>query len=46
MKQTDAGVREYRALIQRFPNSPEAMSARSKLNGMAIPITPRKPVAQ
>jgi tol-pal system protein YbgF len=42
-KQTDAGVRELRALIQRFPNSPEAMSARSKLNGMGVPVTPRHP---
>jgi len=46
MKQTDAGVREYRALIQRFPNSPEAMSARSKMNGMGVAITPRPPAAQ
>src|ERR1700737_1667278 len=43
LKQTDAGVRELRALIQRFPNSPEAMSARSKLNGMGVPVTPRHP---
>ncbi len=43
MKQTDAGVRELRALIQRFPNSPEAMSARSKLNGMGITPTPKHP---
>jgi TolA-binding protein len=41
LKQNDAGVRELRALIQRFPNSPEAMSARSKLNGMGVPVTPR-----
>jgi tol-pal system protein YbgF len=43
LKQTDAGVREFRVLIQRFPNSQEAMQARSKLNGMGITITPRKP---
>jgi tol-pal system protein YbgF len=41
LKQNDAGVRELRALIQRFPNSPEAMQARSKLNGMGVPIKPR-----
>jgi TolA-binding protein len=41
LKQTDAGVRELRALIQRFPNSPEAMQARSKLSGMGVPVTPR-----
>jgi TolA-binding protein len=41
LKQNDAGVRELRLLIQRFPASPEAMSARSKLSGMGIPVTPR-----
>jgi tol-pal system protein YbgF len=41
LKQTDAGVRELRSLIQRFPNSPEAMQARSKLSGLGIPVTPR-----
>jgi TolA-binding protein len=41
LKQNDAGVRELRSLIQRFPNSPEAMQARSKLSGMGIPVTPR-----
>ncbi len=40
-KQTEAGIRELRALIQRFPSSPEATQARSKLNGMGIPIKPR-----
>ena len=43
MKQTDAGVKELRLLVQRYPNSPEAMSARSKLNGMGITPTPKKP---
>ena len=42
LKQTDAGVRELRSLIARFPNSPEALQARSKLNGMGVPVTPRK----
>jgi TolA-binding protein len=41
LKQNEAGVRELRGLIQRFPNSPEAMQARSKLSGMGIPVTPR-----
>ena len=41
LKQTDAGVREYRALIQRFPNSQEASLARSRLNGMGVPIVPK-----
>jgi TolA-binding protein len=41
LKQNEAGTRELRTLIQRFPNSPEAMQARSKLSGMGIPVTPR-----
>ncbi|HEX4650996.1 MAG TPA: outer membrane protein assembly factor BamD [Granulicella sp.] len=42
MHQKDAGIRELRALIQRFPNSPEAMQARSRLNGMGVTISPRR----
>ncbi|HEY0162922.1 MAG TPA: tetratricopeptide repeat protein [Edaphobacter sp.] len=42
LKQNDAGVRELRALIQRFPNSPEAMQARSKLSGMGVTVAPRR----
>jgi TolA-binding protein len=41
-KQNDAGVRELRALIERFPNSPEALQARSRLNGMGVAIHPRQ----
>ncbi len=41
LKQTDAGIRELRALIQRFPNSPEAVQARSKLTGLGVPVKPR-----
>jgi TolA-binding protein len=41
LKQNEAGTRELRTLIQRFPNSPEAMQARSKLSGMGIPVTPK-----
>jgi TolA-binding protein len=41
LKQNDAGVRELRSLIQRFPNSPEAMQARSKLSGMGVTVSPR-----
>ncbi len=41
LNQKDAGVREFRSLIQRFPNSPEAMQARSKLSGMGITVTPK-----
>jgi TolA-binding protein len=35
----DAGVRELRQLIQRHPQSPEARTARSKLNGLGVKIT-------
>jgi TolA-binding protein len=41
LKENEAGTRELRILIQRFPNSPEAMQARSKLSGMGIPVTPK-----
>jgi TolA-binding protein len=41
-KQTQAGVAELRSLIHRFPNSPEAMQARSKLSGMGVPVNPRR----
>jgi tol-pal system protein YbgF len=41
LNQKDAGVREFRTLIQRFPNSPESMQARSKLSGMGVTVTPR-----
>jgi len=35
----EAGVRELRLLIQRHPRTPEAASARSKLNAMGVRIT-------
>ena len=41
LNQKDAGVREFRLLIQRFPNSPEAMQARSKLSGMRVTVSPK-----
>ena len=41
LKQNDNGVRELRLVVQRYPNSPEAMQARSKLSGMGVPVTPR-----
>jgi TolA-binding protein len=41
LKENEAGTRELRALIQRFPNAPESMQARSKLSGMGIPVTPK-----
>lgn len=41
LHQNEAGIRELRALIQRFPVSPEATQARSRLNAMGVPIHPR-----
>ncbi len=41
LKQREAGILELRALIQRFPASPEAVQARTKLNGMGVPVKPR-----
>ena len=41
LNKRDAGVRELRLLIQRYPRSPEAGAARSKLNGMGVRIVPR-----
>jgi tol-pal system protein YbgF len=43
LKQREAGIAEMRALIQRFPNSPEAAQARTKLNGMGVSAGPRRP---
>lgn len=46
LNQNDAGIREFRALIQRYPQTPEAQQARSRLNGMGVRITPAgKPTA-
>lgn len=41
MKQQDAGARELRSLIQRYPNSQEAVAARSRLNALGIRVAPR-----
>jgi tol-pal system protein YbgF len=43
--QKDAGVRELRTLIQRYPQSPEAAQGRSALNGMGVRIYAAKPSA-
>ena len=43
--QRDAGVRDLRNLIQRYPQTPEATQARSKLNGMGVRLTAAKPSA-
>jgi tol-pal system protein YbgF len=42
LKQKDAGIHELRLLIQRFPNSPEAMQARSRLSGMGVTVTAKR----
>ena len=39
MNKKDAGIRELRLLIDRHPQTPEAMRARSKLNGMGVKIS-------
>lgn len=41
--QRDAGAQELRSLIQRYPQTPEAAEARSKLNGLGIRINPSSP---
>jgi tol-pal system protein YbgF len=41
----DAGVRELRTLIQRYPQTPEAQEGRSTLNSMGVRITAAKPSA-
>ena len=43
--QRDAGIRDLRNLIQRYPDTPEAAQGRSKLNGMGVRIAPAKPSA-
>ena len=45
LNQRDAGVRELRSLIQRYPQTPEAQQARSRLNAMGVRIAPAKPPA-
>ena len=39
LNQRDAGIRELRSLIQRYPQTPEAQQARSRLNGLGVRIT-------
>ncbi|QNI32964.1 tetratricopeptide repeat protein [Alloacidobacterium dinghuense] len=41
--QRDAGIRDLRNLIQRYPQSPEAAQARSRLNGMGVRVMAPKP---
>jgi tol-pal system protein YbgF len=41
LNQKEAGAHELRSLIQRYPQTPEAMQARSKLNALGVRVTPR-----
>jgi len=41
LNQKDGGIHELRALIQRYPQTPEALQARSKLNAMGVRINIR-----
>jgi len=42
LNQRDAGVHELRSLIQRYPQTPEALQARSKLNALGVRISQRQ----
>jgi TolA-binding protein len=44
-EQREAGIRDLRSLIQRYPSSPEGAQGRSLLNGMGVRIVPSKPSA-
>jgi tol-pal system protein YbgF len=41
LSQRESGVHELRSLIQRYPQTPEAVQARSKLNALGVRISPR-----
>jgi tol-pal system protein YbgF len=45
LNQKEAGIRELRSLIQRYPQTPEAQQARSQLNAMGVRIAPSRPPA-
>ncbi len=44
LDQRDNGIRDLRALIARYPQTPEAAQARSRLNGMGVRVA-AKPTA-
>jgi TolA-binding protein len=44
-QQREAGIRDLRLLVQRYPTSPEGAQGRSLLNGMGVRIVPSKPSA-
>jgi tol-pal system protein YbgF len=41
LSQRESGVHELRSLIQRYPQTPEALQARSKLNALGVRLNPR-----
>ena len=41
LNQKDAGIHELRSLIQRYPQTPEALQGRSKLNALGVRINPK-----
>jgi len=41
LSQRESGVHELRSLIQRYPQTPEALQARSKLNALGVRINPK-----
>lgn len=45
LDQRENGIRDLRALIARYPQTPEASQARSRLNGMGVRPTVSKPTA-
>lgn len=42
-QQRDAGIRDLRSLVQRYPASPEGAQGRSLLNGMGVRLVASKP---
>ncbi|HEX4322387.1 MAG TPA: tetratricopeptide repeat protein [Acidobacteriaceae bacterium] len=39
--QKESGIHELRSLIQRYPQTPEALQARNKMNALGVRINPR-----
>lgn len=42
LKDRESAIIEFRAVIQRFPNTPEATSARTKLSALGVPSAARR----
>ena len=45
LDQRENGIRDLRALISRYPQTPEAAQARSRLSGMGVRVSASKPSA-